>query len=262
MWMIFDIETVPDADSGRVWLEMSNSAPDHEVRASMLQHRVEETGGGSSFLKPAFHQVVAVAAAIVDDSGSLRRLTALGRIQSPESELVTEFFRIIDEARPRLVGWNSSGFDLTTLVLRAIRHGIAAPVFYQFGEPYHGYRKRFDEESHIDLMDVFSGYGAAPRMSLHEMACMMKIPGKLGVSGKDVMDLYQGNQMKAIRDYCELDVLTTTLIFGSYAHHRQWFTADQKHSFDQSVKTFLADHQEPHWQKFTQNWLALSSRNQ
>jgi predicted PolB exonuclease-like 3'-5' exonuclease len=261
MWMIFDIETVPDADSGRVWLEMSNSVPDHEVRASMMQQRVEETGG-SSFLKPAFHQVVAIAAAIVDESGALRRLTALGRIESSESELVAEFFRIIGEAHPRLVGWNSSGFDLPTLVLRAIRHGIGASAFYQFGEPYHGYRKRFDEESHIDLMDVLSGYGATPRMSLHEMACMMKIPGKLEVSGKDVTDLYQGNQMKEIRDYCELDVLTTALIFGSYAYHRQWLSEDQKHSFDQSIKIFLANHQEMHWQKFTQRWLALSTGNQ
>ncbi|PSR32173.1 MAG: 3'-5' exonuclease [Sulfobacillus benefaciens] len=261
MWMIFDIETVPDADSGRAWLKLPNSAPDHEVRTSMVQQRIEETGG-SSFLKPGFHQVVSIAAAIVDDSGALRRLTALGRLDSSESELVKEFFRIISDAHPRLVGWNSSGFDLPTLVLRAVLHGIAAPEFYRFGEPYHGYRKRFDEESHIDLMDVLSGYGAAPRMSLHEMACMMKMPGKLEVSGKDVADLYQGNQIQEIRDYCELDVLTTTLIFASYAYHRQWFNEDQKHAFDHSVNTFLTNHHETHWKMFARRWLELSSENQ
>lgn len=257
MWMVFDVETVPDADAGRRQLNLDPSVPDSEVRSLMIQHRIQETGG-SSFMKPAFHQVVAIAAALIDDNGSLRRLTALGDLHASEKELVSEFFRVIADARPRLVGWNTGGFDLPTLILRGMRHGVTARAFYQVGEPYHGYRKRFDEESHIDLMDVLSGYGATARLSLDEMASVLKVPGKLDVTGNDVLSLHEEGKIKDIRAYCELDVLTTSLIFARYAAHRGWFDEEQQGTFYHSVRQFLDQHADPHWQKFLSSWTHLN----
>ena len=45
---------------------------------------------------------------------------------------------------------------------------------------------RFDEHSHIDLMDQLSFYGVSPRLKLDEMARVLGIPGKCGLEGSQV----------------------------------------------------------------------------
>lgn len=261
MWLVFDIETIPDAEAGRRLLRCSDDQPDDAVRGQMLDERRSHTGG-SDFLKPAFHQVVAIACALIDDQGHLRRIRALGNSTDSEDVLVQEFFRIVQDARPRLVGWNSSGFDLPTLIYRAIRHQVVTPTFYQVGEPYHGYRKRFDEEGHLDLMDVLSGYGASARLSLHEMAMLLGIPGKLEVSGDDVLQLFNEGDHEAIRAYCMHDVLTTTLIFGRYAHHRGWMDEAVWQTFANSVYQFLDESADNQWTVFREQWDAIQNRKE
>ena len=259
MWVIFDVETIPDAHAGRRWLDLGYDLSDHDVRETMLQRRMDETGS-HSFLKPAFHPVVATAAGLVDETGALRKVASLGLPTSEESLLVGEFFRVIRESRPRLVGWNSGGFDLPVLVLRGMLHAIPAQAFYRLGEPYHGYRKRFDEESHIDLMDLLSGYGATARMSLDETASVLGVPGKLDTNGSAVMELFESGQIEAIRSYCETDVMTTALIFAAYARHREWMDADQAMTFDHSVQSFLTERHEVHWRKFYDHWMSLKEK--
>ncbi|AEJ38599.1 hypothetical protein TPY_0397 [Sulfobacillus acidophilus TPY] len=253
-WLVFDIETVPDAVAGRRWLGLAAEVDDRQVRRRMIERRREETGQASDFLKPGFHQVVAIAAALVDQYGVLRKINALGRVGDSEEQLIRDFFQVIHDLHPRLVGWNTSGFDLPTLIYRAIRHQIPAAGFYQVGEPYHGYRKRYDEESHLDLMDLLSGYGASSRLTLDEMAAVLGVPGKLEIDGGQVLELYEAGAIDAIRHYCLHDVLTTTLVFGAYAFHRGWWKPEQYREFQQSVRRFLRETDEDHWRPFREAW--------
>lgn len=253
-WLVFDIETIPDAAAGRRLLGNSWELDDPSVRRSMVEARRQEAGGASGFLKPAFHHVVAIAAALIDQDGMLRRVRALGKPEDDERTLVAEFFRVVHDVRPHLAGWNSSGFDLPTLVYRAMLHQIPAEGFYRVGEPYHGYRKRFDEESHIDLMDLLSGYGASHRLTLHEMASVLGIPGKLGVNGGDVVELYESGRIEDIRAYCAHDVMTTALIFGFYAFHRGWMREEQRDLLFESARTLVRESPEPHWRHYHDAW--------
>ncbi len=254
-WMVFDIETVPDAEAGRRWLNLEG-VDEGVVRRAMLETRREETGQ-SDFLKPPFHQVVAISAALVDGDGVIRKLGPVGDVLDDEESLLRDFFRIVEEVKPRLVGWNSSGFDIPTLLYRAMRHQIPAPVFYQIGEPYHGYRKRFDEESHLDLMDLLSGYGASARVSLDEMGALLGVPGKLSVDGSQVMDLYENGQQERIRQYCSHDVLTTTLVFSYYAYHRGWLDGDTRQNLLSSARRFVFDSDDPGWLPYRDAWQRL-----
>lgn len=222
---VFDIETIPTAP-------LPDDAP----------------------VKPVFQQVVAIAGAWIAPSGAIQRLAALGTPSASEAELVGEFFRIVGERHPQLVGWNSGGFDLPVLVYRAMVHGIAAPGFYQYGEPYHGYRKRFDEESHIDLMDVLSFYGASARAKLDEMAQALGIPGKLGIDGGQVGELYAAGDVATIRSYCETDVLTTAMVYARYALHRGWWDRTQYDTFEASAATLLDAATGPQWEAFRSAW--------
>ncbi|CAB1129879.1 Polysaccharide biosynthesis protein WlaX [Candidatus Hydrogenisulfobacillus filiaventi] len=249
--VVFDIETVPDVDLGRRMLGLGPEA-DAETVARRLAEAAAPHGRG--FLKPVFHRVVAVAAAVLDDSGQLRRLAALGVPGDPEAVLVAEFFRVVREARPRLIGWNSGGFDLPVLVYRALRHRVAAPEFYAAA-----YRRRFDESMHLDLMDSLSGFGASPRVALDEMAALLGVPGKLDMDGRDVWSHWLDGDVAGIRAYCELDVLTTTLIYARYAFHRGWYDAERAARCEASVRAFLAGREEPHWVRFRQRWEALEA---
>ncbi len=104
---------------------------------------------------------------------------------------------------PQLAGWNSGGFGLPVLIYRAMVHHITALGFYWAGaNPYQGYRKRFDEDWHIDLMDILNSYGASARLKLDEMAAVIGVPGKIGVDGSQVLPLYQAGQLEPIRTYC------------------------------------------------------------
>lgn len=256
-WMVFDIETVPDAEMGRRWLGLG-AVDEAEVRRLMGVQRLQDTNGQSDFLKPPFHQVTAIAAALIDDAGVIRRLGPLGDPHDDEEVLLRQFFEVVKELTPRLVGWNSSGFDVPTLLYRAMRWGIPTPAFYQAGEPYHGYRKRFDEESHLDLMDILSGYGASPRASLNEAALLVGVPGKLGVDGSAVADLFDGGQIDRIRQYCSHDVLTTALVFMHYAYHRGWIDAGGLQTFLDSARKWVGEDESQIWQPFRDAWEAIA----
>ena len=236
--LVLDIETIPDPRTSP-HSPPANPGTDQDARQP---------------LKPAMQQVIAIAVAWIAPTGALRRLTALGEPTWNEAALIREMFRIIMEGRPRLVGWNTQGFDLPVLVYRALVHHIAAPEFYQFGEPYQGYRRRFDEHSHIDLMDLLSFYGASPRLKLDEMARVLGIPGKCGLDGSQVWPLYQAGDLHTIRTYCETDVLTTALIYGRYAEHRGWWNTTQFTTFEQSVRAWLDIQTDARWQAFQATW--------
>jgi predicted PolB exonuclease-like 3'-5' exonuclease len=232
---VFDIETVPDWAALRRALRLDDDTPEAAVWAAWEA----QAPSPQAALKPALQQVVAVAVAWIAPTGAVRRLTALGEPSWEEARLVAEFFRIIRDGRPRLVGWNSSGFDLPVLVSRAVVHGIPAPAFYQIGEPYHGYRRRFDEEGHLDLMDVLSQYGAAPRMGLRDMAAALGLPVKPLGTGEDVAAWWAAGDLARIRAYCKADVWVTAQIFARYAVHRGWWDEARWAAFQES----LAEHQ-------------------
>ncbi|MCY0879484.1 MAG: 3'-5' exonuclease [Firmicutes bacterium] len=258
-WLVFDIETIPDATLGRRWLGAKAGESDAGVRQAMLAARREETGH-SDFLKPPFHQVVAIAAALIDETGDIRRLGPLGQASDAEAELVRHFFRIVEEVKPCLVGWNSAAFDLPTLIYRAMRHEIAVPLFYRIGEPYHSYRKRYDEALHLDLMDLLSGYGASARVSLEEAALLVNVPGKLGVDGHQVIELYEAGDLERIRHYCTHDVLTTTLVFAAYAYHRGWLTEETRDRLWLSARRWVWEGPEEVWAPFRAAWDRLRAR--
>jgi predicted PolB exonuclease-like 3'-5' exonuclease len=251
MYLVFDIETVLDLTVARRWLARPDLSPDDAAEALQSAH--------PKLIVPKlpFHRIVAIAGALVGEDGQLLRLTALGQPEDDEATLVRAFFQAAESRpHPTLVGWNSSGFDLPCLIYRAIRHGIAAPRFYQSRTA----RNRYSEEGHLDLMDWLSGYGATTRVALDEMAALVGVPGKLGVDGSQVATLWAEGRIDAIRTYCETDVLTTTLVFGHWARHRGWFDEDRLGRLHDSARAFVETRRaDSHWRRFWEEWAALDA---
>jgi len=62
-------------------------------------------------------------------------------------------------------------------------------------------------------MDVLAGFTPRASAPLDEVAVMLGLPGKQGMSGADVWGAWQDGRRRAIRDYCEVDVINTLLVY-------------------------------------------------
>src|SRR5690606_30685985 len=163
----------------------------------------------TDFLPLAQQRIVAVS--IVLRSRDALHVYSLGAADAPERELVQRFFDGLDRYRPELVSWNGTGFDLPVLNYRALRHGVSAARYWDTGDGdrefrFNNYLGRYHWR-HVDLMDVLAGYQHGGRASLEQMALLLGLPGKLGMSGDRVWGCYQRGELDAIRAYCETDAL-------------------------------------------------------
>lgn len=254
--LVFDIETVPDTALGRQLLNIEPSLSDEGVAKAMTFKRMQETQ--SEFLALHQHRIVAISVAL--RRGDQFKLWSLGSEDSDEAELITRFFEGLEKYLPDLVSWNGSGFDLPLLHYRALKHGVASPQYWEVGEEnrefrFNNYLGRFHWR-HIDLMDVLSGYQPRSRAKLDEIAVMLGFPGKLGMSGDKVWDVYCSGGLKQIRDYCETDVLNTYLIYLRFQHLRGLLDDTALAAEAGRVRAHLAGSDAPHLQEFLAAWPA------
>jgi 3'-5' exonuclease len=251
--LVFDIETVPDVDFGRRYFELDGLA-DEEVAQAMFALRRERTG--SEFLPLHQQRVVAISCAMRSRDGF--RLWSLGDADAGEAEIVARFFDGIERFSPELVSWNGSGFDLPVLHYRALRHGVAAPRYWEVGDAerdfrYNNYLGRFHWR-HIDLMDVLAGYQFRGAARLDEIAVLLGLPGKLGLSGDRVWDAWREGRLAAIRDYCETDVLNTWLVFLRFEQFRGRRSAGEVEAEEQLVIETLQEDGRAHLAEFLAAW--------
>ncbi len=252
--LVFDIETIPDVDTGRRLYDLDGLS-DADVAKVMFHKRREQTGD-SEFLRHHLHRVVAISA-VLRHNDSLR-VWSLGEADSDEAELIRRFFDGIDKFTPTLVSWNGGGFDLPVLHYRALKHGIAAPRYWDTGEDdrdfkWNNYLSRYHAR-HTDLMDVLAGYQPRANAPLDEIAQMLGLPGKLGMHGSEVWGQYLGGNIAGIRDYCETDVLNTYLIYLRFELIRGHLAHSAWESEVARVRALLAQEAKPHLQAFLAAW--------
>ena len=233
--MVVDIETIPDA----------------------VHHE------GDGFPKLPFHQVVAVAflqAAIKRDGDAetyeLQEIRCGDEAGFNEKQLLEGFFQYFEKLKPRLVTYNGRSFDVPVLKYRAMRHGVQAPWLHKGGDRFNSYSYRFNSEWHCDVMDVLADYGASRAVKLDEVSKLFGFPGKFGIDGSQVKEIYEAGGIQEIRDYCETDVLNTYLVYLRYMLHRADLTKDGYNKAIADVLAYIdaeaADR--PHLGEFLEAW--------
>jgi len=210
--LVFDLETVPDTESGARICGLDGLA-EADIARAMVARQVQKSG--NEFLPLHLHRIVAISVAL--RRGDDFKVWSLGSEESPEAELITRFYDGLERYTPTLVSWNGGGFDLPVLHYRALLHRVAAPRYWEVGEQdrafkFDNYLNRFHWR-HIDLMDVLAGFTPRASAPLDEVAVMLGLPGKQGMSGADVWGAWQDGRRRAIRDYCEVDVINTLLVY-------------------------------------------------
>ncbi len=251
--MVFDIETVPDVAGGRRIYGLEG-LDDEQTAKALFQLRIKKTG--SDFLAHHLHRVVAIS--VVFRHHDTFKVWSLGEASDPEEVLIRRFFDGIDKYTPTLVSWNGGGFDLPVLHYRALLHGIAAPRYWETGDEEHAFRYnnylgRFHWR-HIDLMDVLAAYQMRANAPLDEVASLLGLPGKMGMSGARVWDAYQAGDVRGIRDYCETDVLNTYLVYLRFELMRGRLTPEGYAAQCDIVRETLRASDADHLQAFLEAW--------
>jgi hypothetical protein len=250
---VFDIETIPDVDSGRR-LYALDGLDDADTGKAMLHLRQQQTG--SEFLPLHLQRICAIS--VVLRHADKVKVWSLGDPQAPEAELVQRFFDGVDKFTPTLVSWNGGGFDLPVLHYRALLHGIQAPRYWDTGGDdrdfkWNNYLSRYHER-HTDLMDVLAGYQLRANAKLDEIASMLGFPGKMGMSGAKVWDAYQAGEIEAIRNYCETDVLNTYLVYLRFELIRGHLTPESYQQELGLLRDTLAQDERGHIAEFLGHW--------
>ena len=254
--LVFDIETIPDVESGRRLHELDGLS-DADVAKIMFHKRREETGD-SEFLRHHLHRVVAISAVLRHDD--TLKVWSLGDESSSEAEIVRRFYDGIERYTPTLVSWNGGGFDLPVLHYRALKHGIAAPRYWDTGDDdrdfkWNNYLSRFHER-HTDLMDVLAGYQPRASAPLDDIARLIDLPGKLGMHGSQVWDAYRAGRIADIRAYCETDVINTYLIWLRFHLMRGRIDAGAYRSEVARMREYLAREKKSHFDAYLAAWHA------
>jgi predicted PolB exonuclease-like 3'-5' exonuclease len=251
---VFDIETVPDTQAGRLLYNL-HGLSDTEVAEAMFSLR-RQTQAGSDFLPLHLQRIVAIS--VVLRTREQFQVWSLGGLDATEQELITRFYAGIDKYTPTLISWNGCGFDLPVIHYRALLHKVVAPRYWDIGDEDPGFRwnnylNRFHYR-HTDLMDILAGYQAKANAPLDQIASMLGFPGKMGMSGKHVWSAFARGELQAIRDYCETDVLNTYLVYLRFELMRGKLTEINYQAECSLVHDKLRQLDKPHLHEFIENW--------
>jgi len=187
-YLVFDLETEPTETE---W-EPPKDRPD-------------------AFRPACLQRIVCNAGMEIEISKKHVRCTWIGTFgkDGDERSKIEDFIdRVMDKKKaPIVVDFNGRGFDILVILYRCMHYGIPFPYIFDKDFEY-----RFAWNDHLDLADRLSGYGAAPRMKLDQIAQAIGLPGKFGVDGSQVCDLAKKGEYIKINSYGQCDVIQTAFV--------------------------------------------------
>ncbi len=198
---ILDIETRIDK---RLLRDALYAGQPMDEEQAWLKMR-EELGGG--FPPTSLHVPISIGIGNVNEHHVLESVDNLAEGKESEAELVREFWRRAEHFSGCIVTFNGRGFDLPVLELHALRHGVAASAHF-------AQRSRYSNERHLDLQDFITNRGDFRiRGGLDLLLKSIGLPGKTGIDGSHVQELYDAGRLDEIHRYCRSDVIQTYFLF-------------------------------------------------
>jgi predicted PolB exonuclease-like 3'-5' exonuclease len=198
---IVDIETRIDK---RLLRDALYAGQQMDEQQAYLRLR-EELGGG--FFPTSLHVPISIAVGNVNEEHILESVENLAAEPYSEVELVRQFWRRAEHFGGCLVTFNGRGFDLPVLELQALRHGISAPAHF-------AQRPRHSDDRHLDLQDFLTNGGDFRiRGGLNLLLKSIGMPGKTGIDGSQVQELFEAGRLDEIHRYCRCDVIQTYFLF-------------------------------------------------
>ncbi|MBF0401997.1 MAG: hypothetical protein HQL90_14690 [Magnetococcales bacterium] len=265
----FDAEWIPDPKAGRLLYHLGDEVSDAEVIQEMWRQGGATEDNPAPYLKTVLCRLVSVVVvqrlAHKDGRVTLNLLTlphGPDFAAETEATIVGTFLDAMGERQPQLVGYNSLGADLRILVQRGIVLGLSSPKFaFRPNKPWEGvdYFAR-GGESHLDLKEYATPGWGSGSPSLHELAVLSGIPGKMETKGDQVAQLWLAGRLDEIIAYNECDALTTYLLWLRMAHFAGHFSGEAYAVEQGRVWQFIQQlsEQKPHVARFGALWVELA----
>ncbi len=215
--LVFDVESIADGDLiAKVRYPGETLTPEEAVdryRNELLEK------WGSEFIPYTFHVPISVTIGKISPSFELYEIKSLDEPDYEPHEIVRKFWKGWKHFKqPTLVSFNGRTFDIPLLELSAFRFGL--DISEWLGEKKISYEKprnRYNQQAHLDLQEVLTNFSATRfNGGLNLAAMILGKPGKMGIAGHMVQDLYDNGELKSINDYCRCDVLDTYFVFLRY----------------------------------------------
>lgn len=213
-YLLFDVESVADGDliarTRYAGAELDADQAISKFRNELL------VSSGRDFIPFTYHVPVAVVIAKLRADFSIVEVVSLDAPQH-RPHVITKHFWTGWEAyqQPTWVTFNGRSFDIPLMEHAAFRYGVSAPKWFNLmAKSYEQSRNRYNLQSHLDLHDVMTNFGATwYRGGLNLAASLLGKPGKMDVQGDMVYDLYREGRIGEINEYCRCDVLDTYFVF-------------------------------------------------
>jgi predicted PolB exonuclease-like 3'-5' exonuclease len=193
-YLVHDIETIPETELKADW-----EADAEKQRAK---------GVADPFPGIPYHKVICIGMLTLDrdlkpvKSGCAEDGVAGGK---SEKEMIEKWNKVAwggggggTGTQLRLVDWHGRGFDVPVLQTRAFRYGIQLPWYFGKLPDNRGEVSSFSKEYrdryggwHEDLAEYWTNRGAFPRPQMASLAKLIGLPGKAGVDGSKVYDLWK-----------------------------------------------------------------------
>jgi len=206
-YTIFDIETRIEKRLVREVYFPHDTLSDEDAYTRVQQQLRQEQG--NDFFPLSFHVPISIAVGQVNEERILTAVETLEEEAYSEEAIVRSFWTRLERFPGALVTFNGRNFDLPVLELHALKYGCSAPRY--FGGKH---RNRYAEEGHYDLYDFLTNHGVHRlRGGFNVIAKLIGLPGKTGIDGSMVQQLWQENRLQDINRYCRHDVIQTYFLF-------------------------------------------------
>ncbi|MDR1491719.1 MAG: 3'-5' exonuclease [Planctomycetaceae bacterium] len=256
-YLVFDVESVADAE-----LVAKLKYPDQEIspKDAVRAYRDELLEANDTDFIPYSYQLpISIVIAKIAADFSVIDIVSLDE-PNFRPHIMTDLFWRGWQAynHPTLVTFNGRGFDIPLLELAAFRYGLSIPAWFALkNRTYDQPRNRYNLDSHFDLCDVLTNFGATRLIGgLNLLANLIGKPGKMDVQGKMVQDLYDQGEIERINNYCRCDVLDTYFVFLRTAVLTGLITIEQEQSLVLETKQWLEQNskQVSAYGMYLENW--------
>jgi predicted PolB exonuclease-like 3'-5' exonuclease len=232
--VIFDIETI-----GKPFDSLPQAVQDSLLKNASTDEEREEIKSMLA-LSPHTGEIVAIGmlnpatgkgAVYFQDAGKGTQAfteNGIAYTACDEANIIERFWATVKQYR-QVVTFNGRSFDAPYIAVRSAVHKI--PPTKNLMPP------RFTTDTHLDLMDQLTYYGATRRSSLdvwcHTLG--IKSPKQNGIDGSKVQEHYQNGKYADIARYCAEDLYATASLLQTWECYIQYPPAQQKDGPQQNI---------------------------
>jgi hypothetical protein len=206
--IIFDIETV-----GRDFGSLDKATQEYLLRYAETEDEKEVVKDSLSFY-PLTAEIVTIGLLDPDTGRGVVFFQTTGDPLLPfeedtvryetgtEKEILEKFWNMI-RGYKQIITFNGRGFDCPFILIRSAVHKI---------KPTKDLMPNRYQDTHIDLLDQLTFYGASRRKFSLDMWCRtfgIKSPKEDGITGYEVKDLFKAGRFIDIAKYCVGDLKAT-----------------------------------------------------